>query len=151
MNHEEPTLSAALRQELQEFTNRNAFIHTCGIEVRAMERDYAVMGITARPELLNPMGMLHGGLLYTLADCCCGVAARTDGRLYVTQNGSLNYIHNVSLGAVHAESRVLHRGRTVCTVDVRIYSDETATLLAAGMFTMFAMHPPRQENAPDNA
>lgn len=33
------------------------------------------MGTAARPELLNPMGMLHGGLLFTLADCCSGVTA----------------------------------------------------------------------------
>lgn len=145
MEQKKQELSAEIRQELMEFTSRNAFIHTCGIEVRKMERDYAVLGTTARPDLLNPMGMLHGGLLYTLADCSSGVAARTDGRLYVTQSGSLNYIHNVAEGDVYAESHVLHRGRTVCTVDVKIYSTATGTLLAAGMFSMFAMRAPAEK------
>lgn len=96
------------------------------------------MGTTARPELLNPMGMLHGGLLFTLADCCSGVTARTDGRTYVTQTGSLNYYRNIHEGQVYAVGKVQHRGRTVCTVLVEIYAKETQKLLAAGTFSMFA-------------
>ena len=80
-----------LKKKLIEYTAENAFVQTCGIEIWELEEDHAVMGTTARPELLNPMGMLHGGLLFTLADCCSGVTARTDGRTYVTQTGSLNY------------------------------------------------------------
>ena len=80
-----------LKKKLIEYTAENAFVQACGIEIWELEEDHAVMGTAARPELLNPMGMLHGGLLFTLADCCSGVTARTDGRTYVTQTGSLNY------------------------------------------------------------
>ena len=103
-----------LKKKLIEYTAENAFVQVCGIEIWELEEDHAVMGTAARPELLNPMGMLHGGLLFTLADCCSGVTARTDGRTYVTQTGSL------------------------CTVLVEIYAKETQKLLAAGTFSMFA-------------
>lgn len=59
-----------LKKKLIEYTAENAFVQACGIEIWELEEDHAVMGTTARPELLNPMGMLHGGLLFTLADCC---------------------------------------------------------------------------------
>lgn len=87
-----------LKKKLIEYTAENAFVQACGIEIWELEEDHAVMGTAARPELLNPMGMLHGGLLFTLADCCSGVTARTDGRTYVTQTGSLNYYRNIHEG-----------------------------------------------------
>ena len=87
-----------LKKKLIEYTAENAFVQACGIEVWELEEDHAVMGTATRPELLNPMGMLHGGLLFTLADCCSGVTARTDGRTYVTQTGSLNYYRNIHEG-----------------------------------------------------
>ena len=59
-----------LKKKLIEYTAENAFVQACGIEIWELEEDHAVMGTAARPELLNPMGMLHGGLLFTLADCC---------------------------------------------------------------------------------
>ena len=67
-----------------------------------------------------------------------GVTARTDGRTYVTQTGSLNYYRNIHEGQVYAVGKVQHRGRTVCTVLVEIYAKETQKLLAAGTFSMFA-------------
>ena len=120
-----------LKKKLIEYTAENAFVQACGIEIWELEEDHAVMGTAARPELLNPMGMLHGGLLFTLA-------ARTDGRTYVTQTGSLNYYRNIHEGQVYAVGKVQHRGRTVCTVLVEIYAKETQKLLAAGTFSMFA-------------
>ena len=50
-----------LKKKLIEYTAENAFVQACGIEIWELEEDHAVMGTTARPELLNPMGMLHGG------------------------------------------------------------------------------------------
>lgn len=52
-----------LKKKLIEYTAENAFVQACGIEIWELEEDHAVMGTAARPELLNPMGMLHGGLL----------------------------------------------------------------------------------------
>ena len=105
-----------LKKKLIEYTAENAFVQACGIEIWE----------------------LHGGLLFTLADCCSGVTARTDGRTYVTQTGSLNYYRNIHEGQVYAVGKVQHRGRTVCTVLVEIYAKETQKLLAAGTFSMFA-------------
>ena len=100
-------------EKLKAHLENNAFAQICGIKVAEMRYDYVKMTAEVRPELLNPLGRVHGGMLYTLADCCSGLTARTDGRKYVTQNGSLNYLSNVAQGHLEAESRVIRRGRTV--------------------------------------
>ena len=86
-----------LKKKLIEYTAENAFVQACAIEVCELEEDHAVMGTATRPELLNPMGMLHGGLLFTLAHCCSGVTARTDGRTYVTQTGIISIYYIAAL------------------------------------------------------
>ena len=65
--------------------------------------------------------------------------SRTDGRKYVTQNGSLNYLSNVAQGHLEAESRVIRRGRTVCVLDIAVRCPEENKLLAEGIFTMYAI------------
>ena len=85
-------------EKLKAHLENNAFAQICGIKVAEMWYDYVKMTAEVRPELLNPLGRVHGGMLYTLADCCSGLTARTDGRKYVTQNGSLNCLSNVAQG-----------------------------------------------------
>ena len=139
VNKMKDELDKSLRQELCRYTAQNAFIQICGIQILEREKDRVVREAAARKAVLNPMGMVHGGLLYTLADCCSGITARTDGRIYVTQSGNIHYFSNVSDGKVCAEGSVLHRGRTVCTTEVNIYSSEEKQLLAKATFAMFVV------------
>lgn len=134
------TLTPQQIQALTQQLENNPFARLAGIRIQLLERDHAVLEVPLRPELLNPLGAVHGGLLFTLADCCSGVTARTDGRRYVTQSGSLQYLSNVSQGTVIAESRLIRRGRTVCVLDITVKSAEQDLLLAEGLFTMYALH-----------
>ena len=88
----------------------NAFMHHNFNERVEVERDYAVCKLDIRPESLNPFGMVHGGALCTLADNAAGVAAHTDGRLYVTQSSTFNFLKNQGSGTIYATARVRHPG-----------------------------------------
>ena len=61
-------------EKLKAHLENNAFAQICGIKVAEMRYDYVKMTAEVRPELLNPLGRVHGGMLYTLADCCRGRA-----------------------------------------------------------------------------
>lgn len=137
--NEDAALTPERIEKLKAHLENNAFAQICGIKVAEMRYDYVKMTAEVRPELLNPLGRVHGGMLYTLADCCSGLTARTDGRKYVTQNGSLNYLSNVAQGHLEAESRVIRRGRTVCVLDIAVRCPEENKLLAEGIFTMYAI------------
>lgn len=114
----------------------NAFTEHNFIRLEAVEPDQAVYTLEIRPESRNPYGMAHGGALYTLADDAAGAAAHSDGRHYVTQSGNLHFLDNRAHGAVRAEGRVRHRGRSTVLVDVDITAQD-GTLLATGTFTYF--------------
>ncbi|WP_295580195.1 PaaI family thioesterase [uncultured Oscillibacter sp.] len=127
-----------LKKHVMKRDSMNAFMHHNFNERVAMERDYAVCKLDIRPESLNPFGMVHGGALCTLADNAAGVAAHTDGRLYVTQSSTFNFLKNQGSGTIYATARVRHRGRSTALVSVEI-TGENDKLLAVSEFTMFCV------------
>ena len=98
------------------------------IEIVSVTSDSAVMSLDIRRDTTNIYGYVHGGAFFTMADCCAGLTARSDGRQYVTQNASVNFIHNVKAGHLTARGRTVSRRRHICVVAVEI-TDETDTLL----------------------
>lgn len=101
---------------------------------------WAEMYLDITQETKNPYGMVHGGALFTMADCCAGRVARLDGRLYVTQDASVQFIHNVDAGRLTARGTVINRGRRVCLVQTEIRNQENR-LLFSGVFSMFCIQP----------
>lgn len=116
----------------------NTFMHHNFNERVTVDTDYAVCKLDIRPESLNPFGMVHGGALCTLADNAAGVAVHTDGRLYVTQSSTFNFLKNQGSGTIYATARVRHRGRTTALVAVDITGDN-GRLLSTAEFTMFCV------------
>lgn len=116
----------------------NPYLKMNHIEIDKIQRDYVRLCVTLRPELCNPYGMAHGGLLFTMSDCCAGINARTDGRNYVTLDADFHFLKNVRGGVLIAESRLIHRGKTTCLLRVTIH-DEDGTVLTDGTFTMFCI------------
>ena len=100
--------------------------------------DWAEMYLDVVQESKNPYGLVHGGALFTMADCCAGRVARLDGRMYVTQDASVQFIRNVDSGRLTARGTVLSRGRRVCLIQVEIREPEGG-LLFHGIFTMFCI------------
>lgn len=106
----------------------NPFMYNNGIEIEELRLDYVRLGVTLRPELCNPYGRAHGGLLYTMADCCGGITARTNGHDYVTLDANIHYLSNVTEGRIIAESKVISRTHKLCVVNVNIHTQEGAQL-----------------------
>lgn len=128
-------------QELRDRVIReNPFMTYNHIEVGPVRPDYAEVSMTICRESTNIYHVVHGGAFFTMADCCAGLCARTDGRDYVTQDAAVQFIHNVREGTVTAQGSVLSRGKRICLVNVDI-TDQNGTLLFHGTVTMYCIHP----------
>ena len=133
-----------LYDRIRERLEGNSYMNHNFMELEFLEPDHAVFKLEIRQESRNTFGMVHGGALYSLADNATGSAAHTDGRHYVTQNGSLNFLSNQPAGTIRADARVRHRGGTTCLIDVDI-TGEGGKLLATGSFTYFCINRGRIE------
>ena len=69
-----------------EFEGFNSHNH---IVVTEVGDGTSVVEVKLVQESLNPLGMAHGGLIFTLCDVATGVAARTGGRITVTLDSNI--------------------------------------------------------------
>ena len=102
--------SAALKQELQERLQRSEFHRWAGIELTDAYPGQTEVSFEAGPHHLNLQGLVHGGVIATLADTAMGLAVRTQlepGRRHVTVTLTVEFL------APGVAGRIVARGRTV--------------------------------------
>lgn len=123
-----------------EFTNcENRFMNHCGIRITKLEPDCCEAQLTVADYCKNTGDTVHGGLLYTMADCVVSAFARALGERPVTLSGNFHYLSNVTQGVLTAHAVPIHSGKTIKTFQVTITSGET--LLSVGTFSCFDRGP----------
>lgn len=100
--------------------------------------DFSVVEVELRPESLNPLGMAHGGLVYSLCDVAAGVVVGQRARTFVTLSGSLNFLRPGKGKKLRCEGRIIKPGRTVNVVETSVY-DDSGTLTARGTFEIYTL------------
>ena len=93
------------------------FMDYNNIEILEISPEHSVLRAKLTENSMNPYGMVHGGLMYTMMDCVSGVTARADNHHYVTQSVYVNYLSNIKDGdEIFAEGTVVRRGNTITIV-----------------------------------
>lgn len=122
--------------EQLEFTNENnRFMRHCGIRLTRLEPGLCRAELDVAEYCKNTGDTVHGGLLYTMADCAVSAYARAVGDRPVTLSGDFHYLGNVTEGVIAADARLDHLGRTIQVYRVEVRS--AGKLLAEGTFTCF--------------
>ena len=120
----------------EEYGNRNPYMKHNHMKITKISPEESELQFEVNPHAMNIMGIVHGGMIYSVADAVAGLTARADGRRYVTQSANLNFIGNVTSGTVIARGILLRRGRTVTLIHCVVESGE-GKLLADGTVNMF--------------
>lgn len=88
---------------------------------------------------LNPLGIAHGGVLFSLMDITMGMAARTVGKQVVTLEMNINYVSPANLvDKVKAIGKIVHAGNKTTVAVCEAYTEE-GRLLAVARETFFNM------------
>jgi uncharacterized protein (TIGR00369 family) len=94
---------------------------------------HLVFEFPVRPEMLNPAGTLHGGMLAAMFDDALGAAVFSllESPAYSTINLSIDYLAPVSAqDTVRVEARILRNGRRLVHASAEAHSQQTNRLLA---------------------
>lgn len=119
---------------------QNAFGNMVGVKIVEIREGYARTELEAVPDLMNPVGSLHGGCLFTMADITGGSAAVSHGEQVTTVDADIRYLRaGIGVRRLVCEAEEIKKGKNlfVYRVDVR---DEKGTLLTAGTFTYMSLH-----------
>lgn len=111
------------------------FARYMNIETIALDEGMAQAKIEMKPEYNNAQMIVHGGVLFALADDCGGTAARTYGHNVVTVNANIEYLHpGIGVETLYAKATVLSKGRKILRFKVEV-EDQLKNLLCMGIFT----------------
>ncbi len=91
----------------------------------------------AKPEFLNPAGLVHGGMLAAMLDETIAptlAAALAPGEFAPTIEIKVNFIAPAKPGRIFGTGRVVSRGRSIGFTEAQLH-DEAGTLLATATAT----------------
>ena len=128
---ETPPDRSALQQRLVE---SDPFFNLLGVSLEAAERDKATLALSFRPNLVQPTGILHGGLHSILIDSAIAQALLTTirpGFTVVTVHLDTKYFAPVRGGRVVATGTVVRKGKRIAHGEA-VVCDEAGAVVAQG-------------------
>lgn len=128
---------------------KNPFAELVGFKLRLGRRGSGDCSATldVRPELLNPNGVVHGGVLFSIADTVMGAALHTTlapGEYCATVEIKIHFLLPVTKGKIRCRTRVVHRGGRIAVLESHLSVGRQQVAQALGTFAIFA---PRQEKS----
>jgi uncharacterized protein (TIGR00369 family) len=97
-----------------------------GVRLESADAESAVATLQHRPELCTAAGVMHGGVLMSLADSLGAVVTflgLPPGASTATITSTTQMFRPVTHGTVRAVATVVHRGRTTVTAQTDLYDD----------------------------
>jgi len=120
------------------------FAELIGLSETKLEDGYSECVLEVEERHFNPNRVLHGGVIYSMADTGMG------GALYTTLNRDescatieikISYFRPVSNGAIICKTRIINRGKKVATLESEVFNGGKIVAKAMGTYSIFKIGP----------
>jgi 1,4-dihydroxy-2-naphthoyl-CoA hydrolase len=115
------------------------FDNLYGLEWAETTPDLMRATVEVTPKVLQPFGIVHGGVLCAMAETITSVGTylgvHEAGDIALGMSNNMSFLRPITTGTIHAEAKPRHRGRTTWIWDVEITNDNGA-LCAIGRVTI---------------
>lgn len=121
------------------------FADLIGLVVTARDDGRSRSELLIAPAHLNPHQVVHGAVLFALADTGMGAAlypSLAAGESCATIELKLNFFRPATQGTLVCDSTIVNRGRTIANLESRILLGDKLVATANGNFAIFARRPP---------
>lgn len=116
------------------------FSQWLGIEVLDIQEGYSKVKMTIRNEMMNGLGVIHGGITFSLADSAFAFACNNRNVLSVALDTAINFTHPVHVGdELTAEAKELHNGKSTGLYHV-VVTNQHNKIVALFKGTCFRTH-----------
>ena len=97
------------------------FSQWLGIIVIEIKEGYSKIKMTVRPEMINGLGIVHGGIAFSFADTAFAFACNNRNNVSVALDTSINFIKPIHVADVLiAETTEVHNGRSTGLYQIKI-------------------------------
>lgn len=100
----------------------------------------STLSLQVGPTHMNPHGVVHGAVLYALADTGMGAAlypTLAAGEICATIEVKINYFKPVAAGRLVCRTELLNRGKSIANLDSRLYAGDVLVAQANGHYAIF--------------
>ena len=118
----------------------NPFGDLIGLNFVSCEGGYSRCVLEVNERLLNPHRVLHGGVIYSMADTGMGGALYScmeENELCATIEIQVIYLKAVTSGTLTCSTRILHRSRRIASLESEITNGDSLVAKASGTFSIF--------------
>src|SRR5271169_4450454 len=114
---------------LRRRTNEAGATSLLGLSLESLEKGHVIFTMKIKPRHKQLHGVVHGGVLATVADTVAAIAAYTTvpkGTEIATVELKINFLEPVPGGRIKAVGRVLRTGRNFVVTECEIYKEDGA-------------------------
>ena len=101
------------RKVVDYMMEHDQFSQWLGIDVLDIKEGYSKIRMMVRQEMINGLGIVHGGIAFSLADSAFAFACNNRNNLSVALDTSINFLKAVHVNDVlTAEAKEIHNGKS---------------------------------------
>ncbi len=123
----------------EEIRKQSAFVKLLGLTIEKLENGICRSRLLIREEFLNKRKIVHGGVIYSMADISMGVAVYSTLKKdeeTATIEIKINYLKPANKKMIDCEARVIQRGKQIAVIEAEIKSDDIIIAKAIGTFSI---------------
>lgn len=99
-----------------------------------IQKGEAQLKMKIRPEMCNPYGMIHGGMMSLLIDESIGwaIASLETDQNYTSLNLMVDFLYAAAIGEdIVAHSKIVRHGKKIINAEVKVYNKDEVLLSKA--------------------
>ncbi len=113
------------------------------IDLRTEEQrvGFSRLELTVTPAHLNPHQVVHGAVVYAMADTGMGAAlypTLAEGEICATIEIKINYFKPVLTGTLSCVTTLVNRGKTIANLESKVYLGSQLVAQANGNYAIFS-------------
>ena len=109
---------------VREVPKNFGILHLLGMQIVKAQAGVGQVSIRVDDRLMHPQQMVHGGVIFTIADTAMSMALISvipQGSRFGTIEAKINFMLPVRSGELLAEGSVVHHGRSTAVVEATVY------------------------------
>jgi acyl-CoA thioesterase len=112
------------RQVVDHMMETDLFSQWLGIQIIEIREGYSKIKMTVRREMMNGLGIVHGGIAFSLADSAFAFACNSRNNLSVALDTSINFLKPVHPDdELTAEAKEIHNGKSTGLYQITIINE----------------------------
>lgn len=115
----------------------SSYVNLLGVEWLDIDPEHTRARVPIRDDLLQPYGLMHGGVMSSLVESACShataLAVRGDGMAAMGQSISVSFLRPITDGHAEVKAQARHRGRTTWVWDAEVLDAEQRLCALAQM------------------